>query len=202
MSVKISTTNSKLGVIPSVNQLPIVTCRPDCPCAQDCYARKGRFRFPNVYNTLLNNYDEYIRDPDNYFEEIKNSIDNGFIVHAYFRWHASGDIIDDRYFLGMVKIANELPMTSFLVFTKQFEIVNRFIHESGDVPHNLHIVFSAWGDDLEVINPYNFPVAYVRFHDKDNSNVPDDALECSGDCTKCLQCWNIHKGQSVVFNKH
>ena len=202
MSIKISTTNSKLGLIPSVNMVPILTCRPNCPCAADCYARKGRFRFPNVVANMRNNYEEYIRDPDDYFEQVKKAINNGMISYSYFRWHAAGDIVDEAYFVGMVEVAKELPRTSFLAFTKKFEIVNEYVKQRGALPHNLHIVFSAWGNDFEVTNPYHFPVAYVRFHDKDNSNVPDDALECSGDCTKCLQCWNIRRGQSVVFNKH
>ncbi len=200
--VKISTTNSKLGVIPSVNLPPIVTCRRNCPCARDCYATKGRYRFQNVQDSLHHNLREYFANPDQYFEDVKFAINNGMVSYLYFRWHAAGDFVDGRYFKGVIKVAEELPATSFLAFTKKFEIVNGFIHNGGVIPENLHIVFSAWGDDFKIKNPYHFPVAYVRFKDKENKTIPTTAAECSGDCTHCLQCWNIKNGQSVVFNKH
>lgn len=201
MSVKISKTNSKLGIIPSVNLPPIITCRANAPCAKDCYAMKGRFRFSNVRDAMLSNYERYKTDPDGYFRDIKESINNGFVSYSYFRWHAAGDIVDEAYFEGMVRIATELSQTSFLAFTKKYELVNECIKNGTVIPANLHIIFSAWGSSLMVSNPYNFPVAYVRF-DKMGHDVPGSALECSGNCTICLQCWNIGNGESVVFDKH
>ena len=81
MPVKISTTNSKLGLIPSVNLPPITTCRPHCPCAKDCYATKGRFRFKNVKDNLANNYKLYFYDPEAYFAEIKHAIKSERILY-------------------------------------------------------------------------------------------------------------------------
>lgn len=203
LTVKISTTNSKLGLIPSVNLPPIVTCRDNCPCADTCYALKGRYRFQNVKERHLHNYKAYLESPQEYFSAIKKEINNGLVSYSYFRWHASGDIVDEAYFAGMVQTANELPGTSFLAFTKKFEIVNEYIRNGGVIPSNLHIVLSAWGDVFKFENPYNLPVAHVRFRDENlNKGIPCTASECSGDCTTCLQCWNIKSGESVVFNKH
>lgn len=202
MSVKISTTNSKLGLIPSVNLPPITTCRSNCPCTKDCYATKGRFRFKNVKDSFITNYNIYLHSPETYFSEIKHAINNGMISYSYFRWHAAGDFVDKEYFDYVIKVAKELPSTSFLAFTKKFEIVNEFIHNGGTIPANLRIVFSAWGDEFKFENPYDFPVAYVRFKDKQNKSIPEKATECSGNCTNCLYCWNIKAGESVVFNKH
>lgn len=203
MLIKISTTNSKLGIIPSVNLPPIITCRPNCPCVKDCYASKGNYRFSNVKNSLTNNYNIYLNNPETYFNEVKQSINNGLVSYSYFRWHAAGDFVDDNYFKNVVRLANELPLTSFLAFTKKYEIVNKYIEHGGNIPDNLHIVFSAWGNKLTINNPYAFPVAYVRFKDEnENRNIPNTAIKCSGDCTNCLRCWNIKLGESVVFNKH
>ncbi len=200
--VKISTTNSKLGVIPSVNLPPIITCRDGCPCSKSCYATKGNFRFANVKSSHEQNYQSYLENPVQYFADIIDAVKGGIITYNYFRWHASGDIVDALYFDGMVSAANAAPNTLFLAFTKKFEIVNSYITNGGLIPSNLNIVFSAWGDDFHIENPYNFPVAHVRFPDETNKNIPNDAIECSGDCMNCLQCWNIGIGQSVVFNKH
>ncbi len=202
MTVKISTTNSKLGIIPSVNLPPVTTCRKGCPCARDCYARHGNYRFKNVKESLQNNLDAYLENPEKYFKDIEYAINNGFLSYSYFRWHAAGDIVDEKYFRGVVKVAEDLRMTSFLLFTKKFEIVNKFLVEGKTIPENLHIVYSAWGKDFQIPNPFRFPIAYVRFKGEDNSYIPSTAQECSGDCTNCLTCWNISKGESVVFNKH
>lgn len=203
MTVKISKTNTKLGIIPSVNLPPVTTCRPNCPCSQDCYAMRGRFRFHNVRENMKNNFLYYIRDADGYFNDIKTAINNGVISYSYFRWHASGDIVDEMYFERMVKLANELPATSFLIFTKKFEIVNEYIGNGGQIPQNLHIVFSAWGNKLTIDNPYHFPVAHVKFDDLEtDSGIPVNAIECSGHCENCLQCWRLENGQAVFFHKH
>ena len=203
LPVRISTTNSKLGLIPSVNLVPVVTCRENCPCVKECYAMRGNFRFANVRKSMEQNYEYYKSNPEKYFEEIKLAINNGMVSYAYFRWHAAGDIVDKQYFEYMVKVAEQLPLTSFLAFTKKFEIVNEYIKDHGALPQNLNIVFSAWGADFKIDNPYRLPVAYVRFKDDEKTGtIPTDAVECSGDCTTCLQCWKIKAGQSVVFKKH
>lgn len=201
--IKISLSNTKLGTIPSVNLPPIKTCRPNCPCASKCYARKGHFVFQNVKNTLENNLSLYQSDSETYFREIFNFIDAGALVYRYFRWHASGDIIDDDYFAGMVDIAKRSPLTSFLAFTKKYEIVNSWVDQHGAIPPNLHIVFSAWGKALSPINPHQFPVAYVALRNPEERGViPKDAIPCSGHCDGCFQCWNLQNGQSVYFNQH
>lgn len=166
MSVKFSKTNSKLGAIPSVNLPPITTCRKGCPCAKDCYARKGNFRFKNVQESLRGNLNEYISNPDGFFEQILNEVNNGIVSYNYFRFHAAGDIVDDYYFKKMVEVASKRPFTKFLAFTKKFEIVNAYMQTVGAIPPNLRIVFSAWGDSFVVDNPYNFPVAYVRLNNE------------------------------------
>lgn len=203
MPIKISTSNSKLGVIPSVNLPPVTTCRKNAPCIKDCYARKGRFRFHTVIDNMDLNYALYQAHPEacqrKYEYEIKPLLRNFFISAKY----ASGDIVDPQYFQGMVKLANELPQTSFLAFTKKFEIVNEYINSGGSIPSNLNIVFSAWGSDFEVVNPYRFPVSHVRFKDpKRNTKIPTNAAECGGNCSECLHCWTIQHGESVVFNAH
>lgn len=201
--IKISTSNSKLGLIPSVNLPPVLTCRANCPCAKDCYAMKGRFRFKNIKQILSDNLRCYLKSPSEYFDYIKHFINNGMISYSYFRWHASGDFVDEEYFNQVVYVARDLPQTSFLAFTKKYEMINSYILNNGELPSNLHIIFSAWGDTLKIENPYNFPIAYVRFKDENlNRSIPSSAVKCSGDCTNCLQCWKLEKGNSVVFDKH
>lgn len=200
----ISLSNQKLGgFIPSVNLPPILTCRANAPCQKNCYACRGHFNYSNVKASHLDNLHAYKNNASGYFQDIIDFIKNGLVIYKFFRWHSSGDIVDANYFRGVIKVAQECKETRFLVFTKKFEIVNEYIANGGEIPSNLSVVFSAWDKDFLVQNPYNLPVAYVDFKDKTkNADIPVTAFRCSGNCEKCLTCWNIKNGQATVFNQH
>lgn len=200
--VNISHTNSKLGAIPSVNIPAGKTCRADAPCQKGCYAKKGNWLFKNVQTSLENNLAIFKESPKDYFDSIIEQL-NGLNMFRYFRWHSAGDIVNETYFNGVVRVAKEVPQTGFLLFTKKFSIVNEYIKQGGEIPANLHVVFSAWDNTFKVDNPYNLPVTYVRFKDESkNADIPLLAIPCTGNCEKCLACWALKEGQAVVFNKH
>lgn len=194
----ISKTNSKLGIIPSVNLPAGETCRPDAPCHKDCYAKHGRFRFENVRKSLAENLAEYRSDPDFYFADVAK--ESAFV--RYFRWHSSGDIVDAAYFEGMCKVARKNKGTNYLAFTKKFDIVNDYVDAGHRIPKNLTIVFSGWDADFKMQNPHNFPTTWVWFKNRINSHIPEGAMPCGGKCEECLACWNLRKGESVFFKKH
>lgn len=199
MKIVISTKIEKLGAqIPSVGLPPVVTCRPDAPCFSKCYARKGNYRRASVKNALQANLDAYKEDPEFFFDYIAS---NSRLVR-FFRWFHAGDIVDDAFLLGMVRVARKNPGTRYLAFTKKFGIVNKYLASGKKLPANLRIVFSGWGARFEVLNPYKLPVSYVRFEKEDNSHIPEDAFKCSGDCSNCQMCWLLKKGQAVEFPEH
>lgn len=204
MKVTISSRNSKLGVlIPSVNLPPIITCRKNAPCAKLCYGRRGNFTFPNVKQSAANNLHIYREDPEKYFSQIEAYFSNSLVLFKFFRWHGTGDIVDKRYFEGIVKIANNCPNTKFLCFTKKFEIINEYLLKGNTLPINLKVVFSAWDKDFLVDNPYDLPVTYVNFKNTSNNpKIPDMAIPCTGRCYECQACWSLKNGQSVYFTQH
>jgi hypothetical protein len=103
----------------------------------------------------------------------------------------------------MIKVAKKCKHVKFLCFTKKFTIANDYLASGGKIPTNLHIVYSAWFKGFKVDNPYNFPVAYVFFKKEElNPTIPPLSIPCEGDCAKCLSCWSLKKGQSVVFHQH
>lgn len=204
MHIRISTTNSKLGYqIPNISLPPQHSCRPDAPCAKGCYGKRGNFRFANVQEAHLGNYEFYESNPDAYFKEVQSYLNDSLVCFKYFRWHAVGDIVDARYFQGMIETARACPQVKFLCFTKKFSLVNDFVAGGGEIPTNLRIVFSAWHKGFKVDNPNGFPVAYVFFKKENlNPDIPDLAIPCGGHCPECLACWSLSGGQSVVFNQH
>ena len=193
----ISKGNKKMGEIKSVSLPPIKTCANNCTCAKKCYAAKLCRIYKNVKQSYENNFMYYMDSPTKYFEGIKKAA----VTQRFFRWHVSGDIINELYLYDMVRIANELPGTEFLCFTKKYELVNTFANYE-DIPKNLHIIFSEW-EGMEMYNPHNFPVAHVIF----KGGEPLENWEiCKGNCLECalggFGCWNLKKGEHVAFYEH
>lgn len=206
--VHISRGNTKLGSdIPSVNLPAGTTCREDAPCYKKCYARKGRFSFPHNRELVTTNLELWHSDPLQFERDVMIAA----FKARFFRWHSSGDIPDAEYLDMMVRIAERLPETKFLCFTKKYELVNAYIEGAGDLPKNLSIVFSAWGDWLPE-NPYGLPMAYIAFK-REGNKIPSHARQCPGYCGDCVisgeSCWNLQRGfnedggvDCVVFKEH
>ena len=198
-AVKISKGNSKLGAIPSVSLPSIKTCR-NCACQEKCYAQKLERLRPAVRNAYQHNLEVWIKDPETYWREVEASI----MMSRFFRFHVSGDIPSFKYLINMVEIARRQPHCEILCFTKKYNLVNEFIEQGGELPGNLHMIFSGWVG-LEMANPFSLPEAHVRYRDG-STTARDGAVECGGNCTECALteggCWNLQKGQQVVFNEH
>lgn len=198
-SVSISRGNSKMGAIPSVSLPSVVTCRV-CACQQKCYARKLERIYKNVAESYQNNLRVLREAPDVYWREVEASI----MMSRFFRFHVSGDIPDAAYLDRMVEVASRQTHCEILCFTKKFEIVNEYIAAHGELPPNLHMVFSAW-IGLEMVNPFSLPEAHVRYRDGTTTARPD-AVKCNGNCTECATtdggCWTLRRGEQVVFDEH
>lgn len=198
-TVKISKGNSKLGAIPSVSLPSIKTCR-NCACQEKCYAQKLERLRPAVRNAYQHNLEVWIKDPETYWREVEASI----MMSRFFRFHVSGDIPSFKYLVNMVEIARRQPHCEILCFTKKYNLVNELIEQGGELPGNLHMIFSGWVG-LEMANPFSLPEAHVRYRDG-YTTAREGAIECSGNCTECALteggCWSLQKGQQVVFNEH
>lgn len=198
-TVKISNGNSKMGSVPSVSLPSIKTCR-QCACQSKCYAQKLERLRPAVRNAYQHNLEVLISEPETYWREVEASV----MMSRFFRFHVSGDIPTAKYLANMAAVADRNSHCEILCFTKRYEMVNEFIEQNGELPGNLHMVFSGWVG-LDMVNPFALPEAHVRYRDG-STTARDDAVECGGNCTECALteggCWNLQKGQQVVFNEH
>lgn len=198
-TVKVSKGNSKLGAIPSVSLPSIKTCR-QCACQEKCYAQKLERLRPAVRNAYQHNLEVLSKEPETYWREVEASV----MMSRFFRFHVSGDIPTQEYLANMVAVAGRNSHCEILCFTKRYEMVNEFIEKNGELPSNLHMIFSGW-IGLDMVNPFSLPEAHVRYRDS-STTASDDAVECGGNCTECALteggCWSLQKGQQVVFNEH
>ncbi len=198
LTVSISKGNSKMGAIPSVSLPACITCNPNAPCFKLCYAAKITRLYKTVKTAYENNLNILKENPALYWEQVKQ----GAQMARYFRYHVSGDIPNKEYFKQMIQLANELPNTNFLAFTKQYDIVNLFLVDGGTIPNNLKIIFSNWGS-WKCFNPFKLPECEIIL--KGSQPAPDWKI-CGGNCTECacrgIGCWELKQGETIAIYQH
>lgn len=195
MKVKISMGNTKMGKIPSVSLPPIKSCDNCNLCAKKCYAKKAYLQYPQTKAAYDNNYKLVTKNHYKYFEDIKEYLSKK--KPKYFRWHVSGDILNQEYFNDMVQIAEEYPKTKFLCFTKMYDIVSTY-NCFAKIPKNLHIFFSLW-EDQKYHTQQNISIA--RSVNKQDLHKYQ-GFKCQGNCSECGFCFEALPGSSVIFEMH
>lgn len=201
--VKFSEGNRKTGtLIPSVSLIPIADCSNCKSCKNGCYAIKHLCIYPSVKNQVANNSAIAHNNIDGYFASILEYTK----FRAFFRYHIQGDILNDAYFAGMVKVAKVNKHCKYLAFTKCFDIVNRWIDENGNLPKNLKIIFSDW-KGLQMDNKHNLPVSSPLWKDgTKGDNTTNKTYLCNGFCEECAKvnkgCWDAKKGDTILFEAH
>ena len=187
-----------MGAIPSVSLPACVTCNPNAPCFKKCYARRISARRATVRDAYERNLDILQNDPGAYWQQVKAAAS----MARFFRWHVSGDIPNIDYFTHMIYIAESLPNTAFLAFTKQYALVNTFIAHGGTIPENLKIIFSNWGA-WKCENPHGLPECEIVL--KGSEPAPNWKI-CGGNCTECacrgIGCWELKQGETIAIYQH
>ena len=198
--VKFSNGNNKMGAVASVSTLPFITCPARCAgsCGKSCYAAK----LANLRPAVLNAYAWNTAIVSICQEEIHKQIKAFCRGVRYFRYHVSGDIVNKAYFAAMIDNAKSNSHCEILAFTKRFEVVNAWIAENGQLPENLHILFSGW-DNMRPENPHSLPETTVY---KTEADFNEAWKTCGGNCFECgcrgLGCWQAKKGDTIAFKLH
>lgn len=198
-AASISKGNNKMGAVASVSTLPFITCPARCKgtCGKECYAAKIANLRGSVLKSYARNTALLMLRPDLYWQSVR-------LVMAgtrFFRFHVSGDIVNKVYFENMIAACKDNSHCQVLVFTKRFEVVNAWIRENGDLPKNLHVLFSGW-ENMKPVNPYKLPETNVF----GNEGPAESWLVCGGNCFECgcrgVGCWQAQKGDVIAFKKH
>ena len=198
--VRFSNGNTKMGAVPSVSTLPFLTCPDVCgeTCGKKCYAAKLANLRPNVLHNYAINTAIAIYKPIEYWQQIADFVKGC----RFFRFHVSGDIMNAAYFHRMIDIAKDNPHCEILAFTKRYNVVNDWIDANGELPANMHILFSGW-KGLTPNNPHNLPETNVFTCEND---FCDDWKVCGGNCFNCacrgVGCWQAVNGDTIAFKMH
>lgn len=180
--------NRKIGKTPNISLTPIESCVNSLYCRHNCYASYFYRRYKTARLAWDTNFRILKTDRDSYFSQIRR-----FLLKKaprYFRWHVSGDIIDQDYFSNMKIIAGDYYFTKFLVFTKNYTL------DFSKIPYNLSVILSIW-PELEIPN-IDLPLAFI---DSYNETRSTNYLKCHGECESCRACWNLKKLNKNIMLK-
>ena len=163
-----------------------------------CYARKGRYVFPNVQKALRKRLQAWrtVKNWSNKIAElIKRKEKNGF-----FRWHDSGDVQSVKHLRDIVAVANLLPEINFWLPTREYNFVGQYIKKFGAFPKNLCVRLSAF-----MINGKP-PTALAKKLNLTTSGVTEKGFNCpaptqENQCKDCRACWD-NKVENINYKKH
>ena len=167
--------NYKMSVgrfnLPSKRTCPGSTAQ----CRAKCYAKKAETYRPTVLPCRMRNVNatyasSFVNDVVGMFRRKRKSV-------THFRIHESGDFYNQAYLDKWIEIANQLPDTQFLAFTKSFHL------DYSRMPSNLTIIWSVWPDSVGVPASGRYAYAGECGH--------ADMVECVGHCDDCMVCWTV-----------
>jgi hypothetical protein len=166
----------------SLNTNPL--CNPFClanrkrkTICKHCYAVQLVKQYRRVYKAYERN-GKILSKRFLKFEELP------VIEDKYFRFAASGELINNIHYQNLCNIARRNIKTQFVLWTKRLEITSKVMR-----PRNLKIIFSnSKVDDLRPVLPKGaekiFSVYSKKFAEENNINI-----NCKKKCFQCLLCY-------------
>ena len=202
LHVKVQRGNRKTGAnCWTVSLLPVIDCGNCSKCKYNCYDLKADLIYPAVINDRARNSAIHKKEPDRFWREINEQIRDNFIREL--RINVGGDLsYNDFAYVRVLGLEN--PNTDILFFTKNYDAINRYLDEVS-FPKNVHPIMSAW-KGRKMDNPHNLPCSHILYENGDTTAPESGAVYCGGNCSECAfngeGCWNLKKGEHVIFRAH
>lgn len=200
--LKLQKGNDKTGKLCwTVSLIPIADC-PNCSkCCSTCYDLRNDCWRDGVQNDRARNSAIHKADPARYWAEIDAQIKANGVKEI--RLNVGGDLTNDD-FAYVAELGEKNSDTLILFFTKNYNGVNAFL-EDHTFPENVRPVFSRW-EGMPCDNPNNLPCSHVLWADGSTTAPDYGAYYCGGNCSDCVingeGCWNLKRGEHVIFNAH
>lgn len=202
LHVKLQRGNKKTGRnCYTVSLMAIVDCNNCKKCKYGCYDDNHDQIYPAVIADRAKNSAIHKKDRARYWKEIDEQIKKLKVKEL--RLNVGGDLqYDDFKYVRVLGLEN--PDTDILFFTKNYKGLNEYLDEVS-FPENVHPIMSAW-IGMKMDNRHNLPCSHVLFDDGKTTAPDYGAYYCKGNCSEChIQgegCWNLKKGEHVIFRAH
>ena len=166
-----------------------------------CYAKKGRYVFPNVQNAMQFRLDsiskiDWIDCMVELISKKQSKLPEG--QREFFRWHDSGDIQGVWHLEKIAEIARRLPEINFWLPTREYRFVREWL-ATATKPNNLQIRLSAYMIDgkppTELANRLGLTTSGVS---QNGFNCP--APKQDNACGDCRACWT--SDENINYKSH
>lgn len=166
-----------------------------------CYAKKGRYVFPNVQNAMQYRLDsiskiDWIDCMVELISKKQSKLPEG--QREFFRWHDSGDIQGVWHLEKIAEIARRLPEINFWLPTREYRFVREWL-ATATKPNNLQIRLSAYMIDgkppTELANRLGLTTSGVS---ENGFNCP--APKQNNACGDCRACWT--SDENINYKSH
>lgn len=202
LHVKLMCGNTKTGAnCWTVSLLPIIDCKNCGGCKNTCYDARNDMIYPSVIADRAKNSAIHKVDRSRYWAEINSQVKANFVREL--RLNVGGDL--DYEDFGYVKeLGINNPSTMILFFTKNYNDINKWL-DNNKFTDNVKVIMSAW-EGMECDNPHNLPMSHVLYEDGRTTAPEYGAVYCGGNCSECAfkgeGCWNLKRGEHVIFRAH
>ena len=203
LHVKLQRGNRKTGAnCWTVSLLPVVDCVNCSECMWDCYDLKSDMIYPSVIESRCRNSAIHKADRKRFWQEVDIQVKANFVTEL--RINVGGDL-EYEDFAHVAGLGTQNPKTMILFFTKNYKGINEWLDMGYQFPENVHPIMSAWCG-MEMSNPHNLPCSHVLYEDGRTTAPQYGAVYCGGNCSECAfkgeGCWNLGKGEHVIFRAH
>ena len=201
LHVKLQRGNRKTGQnCWTVSFLPVVDCNNCKKCGTNCYDLKADCIYPAVIADRAKNSAIHKAEPDRFWAEVDAEVKANFVREL--RINVGGDLNDDD-FAYVAKLGRQNPRTMILFFTKNYKGINEFL-DHHRFPKNVRPIMSTW-PGLKMQNKHNLPQSHLLYEDGTTTG-PEWSFYCGGNCSRCAfeenGCWNLKRGEHVLFRVH
>tara|TARA_R100001443_G_scaffold9402_1_gene19001 strand:- start:580 stop:1224 length:645 start_codon:yes stop_codon:yes gene_type:complete len=166
-----------------------------------CYAKKGRYVFPNVQNAMQYRLDslskiDWIDCMVELISKKQSKLPEG--QREFFRWHDSGDIQGVWHLEKIAEIARRLPEINFWLPTREYRFVREWL-ATATKPKNLQIRLSAYMIDGKP------PTQLANSLGLTTSGVSENGFNCPAPkqdnaCGDCRACWT--SDENINYKSH
>lgn len=202
LHVKLQKGNRKTGInCWTVSLMPVIDCGNCSKCKNNCYDLKADLIYPAVIADRARNSAIHKADPERYWSEIDSQVKANGVKEL--RINVGGDLTDND-FAHIAKLGKGNPNTMILFFTKNYKGINAFL-DNHKFPKNVKPIMSTWAG-MKMDNPHNLPCSHVLYENGETTAPKYGAVYCGGNCSECALkgegCWNLKKGEHVIFKAH
>jgi len=135
------------------------------------------------------------RNSDVLAEYVLAVADLPIILDLYFRFDAHGELINETHFINLINIARANSRTSFALWTKRTDIVNKVMRSQAK-PDNLILIFSNPKIGRILPKP---PKHFDRTFNNVLQHEHVEQQNCTGQkCKDCLLCYKVGNGVDTI----